>query len=88
MNTCQQCVWRSKETKKSKIKIKQLQDHMIKGIEDRINEDIKNLFEQEEGYYKSARVIFIATVLLNMKIMVIKIKPYQSKNTLMKLNHT
>ena len=47
MNTCQQCVWRSKETKKSKIKIKQLQDHMIKGIEDRINEDINNLFEQE-----------------------------------------
>ena len=33
-------------------------------------------------------VIFIATIILNMKVMAIKIKPYQSKSTLMKLNHT
>ena len=46
------------------------------------------LFEQEEDYYKPARVILIATIILNMNVMAIKIKPYQSKNALMKLNHT
>ena len=58
-------------------------------IKNRIIRDIKNLFEQEEDYNKPVReVIFTEKVISNVKLMVIKIKPYQSKNTLMKLNHT
>ena len=33
-------------------------------------------------------VIFIVAIALNMTLMVIEIKPHQSNNTLMKLNHT
>ena len=36
--------------------------------------------------YKS--VIFIETITLNMKVVVIEIKTYQLKNILIKLNHT
>ena len=52
--------------------------------------DSKNLFEEgEEEYYKPVRFgIFLVTLLSNMKVMVIEIKAYQSKNTLTKLNHT
>ena len=53
-----------------------------KAIKDRINRDIKILFEQEEDYYKSVRVG--TTIKLNMKVMVIEIKPYQMKNILKK----
>ena len=50
--------------------------------------DIKTLFEQEEGYSKPVRVgMFVATIISNIEIMVIETKPYQSKNTLKKLNH-
>ena len=41
---CQQGVWRSKEKNNKKI------------LEDKIIKDIKNLFEQEENYYKPVRV--------------------------------
>ena len=34
------------------------------------------------------QVIFGATIMLNTKVMVIEIKPYQLKNTLIKLDHT
>ena len=34
------------------------------------------------------QVIFGATITLNTKVMVIEMKPYQLKNTLMKLDHT
>ena len=55
----------------------------------RIMRDTKTHFQEEEDYYKPARVgDFLGTIILNMKVMVIKIKPYQSKNTLIKLNHT
>ena len=53
--------------------------------------DSKNLFEEgeEEYHYKPVRFgIFLVTLLSNMKVMVIEIKAYQSKNTLTKLNHT
>ena len=33
-------------------------------------------------------VIFIVAIASNMTLMVIEIKPHQSNNTLMKLNHT
>ena len=49
---CQQGVWRSKEKNNKKI----LEDKIIKTIEDKIIKDIKNLFEQEENYYKPVRV--------------------------------
>ena len=35
---------------------KQLEDKIFRVIEDRIIRDVKNLFEQEEDYYKPARV--------------------------------
>ena len=34
------------------------------------------------------QVIFGTTIIVNMKAMVTEIKPYQSKNMSMKLNHT
>ena len=34
------------------------------------------------------QVIFGATIMLNTKLMVIEIKSYQLKNTLIKLDHT
>ena len=34
------------------------------------------------------QVIFGATIMSNTKVMVIEIKPYQLKNTLIKLDHT
>ena len=55
---------------------------------DRIIRDIETFFEQEEDFYKSVRVgNFWSNNILNMKVMEIEIKPYQSKNTLMKLSH-
>ena len=56
----------------------------------RIIRDIKNLFEEgeEEYHYKPVRFgNFLVTVSSNMKVMVIEIKAYKSKNTLTKLNH-
>ena len=46
-NACQQCA------KKTKNKS---EDNVIQAIKNRIITDIKNLFEQEEDYYKPARV--------------------------------
>ena len=58
-------------------------------IKDKIVRDIRNLLEhEEEDYYKPVRVInFWRTVIINMKVMVIKIKHYQLKNILIKLDH-
>ena len=54
-------------------------------MKDKIISDVRNLFEQEEDYYKSVRV---GTFYRDnyIKVMVIERKPYQSKNTLKKLN--
>ena len=82
--THQQCVWRSKETEETKNK-KQSEVNLIKAIKDIIIWDFKDLFEKEEDCYKPFKVIFI-TITLNMKARVVEIKPYQWKNTLMKLN--
>ena len=58
-----------------------------KAIKDRIIRDIRTLFEQEEDSYKIERVGNSGTtIMLNMKVTVIKIKAYQQKNTLTKLN--
>ena len=60
-----------------------------KSIKDKIVRDIMTLFEKEEDYYKPIKVdIFIATVILNMKVIVKKKRFYRSKNTSIKLNHT
>ena len=46
-----------------------------KGIKDRIIKDIRTIFEQEEDSYKIERVgNFGTTIMLNMKVTVIKIK--------------
>ena len=52
--------------------------------------DIQNLFEQqEEDYYKTLRWgNFIAIIILNINLTLIKIKPHQSRNNLFKLSHT
>ena len=55
-----------------------------KSIKDKIVRDIMTLFEKEEDYYKPIKVdIFIATVILNMKVIVKKkilsIKEYLDK---------
>ena len=46
---------RSKETKKGKNK-KQSEDKVIRAIEDRIMRVIREIFKQEEDYYKSVWV--------------------------------
>ena len=53
-------------------------------------EILRPFFEQQEGYSKPATVgnLTVAIIRSNMKVMVIEIKPYQLKNTLMELNHT
>ena len=56
----------------------------IKGIKDIVLRDIKHLFEyekEEENYYKPVRIniSFGVTIILNTKVMVIKIKYYQLK---------
>ena len=46
-------------------------------IKDRIIRDIRNLFEKEENCLKPLRlVIFIVTIIMNVKVVVIEIKHY------------
>ena len=52
------------------------------GIKNRIIRYTKSLFEHEE------KVIFEVTIILKMKVTVIKIKGYQLKNILIKLDYT
>ena len=42
---------------------------------------------QEEKYYEPVNNIFGIAIIQNMRVMVIEIKTYQSKNILIKLNH-
>ena len=75
-----------KNQQKLKIKKNNQKKKINKVIKDRIIWDNKNLFELEQDYCKPLRlVIFIAINILNIKIIVIKIKPYQPNNELMKL---
>ena len=69
---------------------KQSKEKIIKATEDRIIRDIRNFFEkEEEDYYKPVRVgNFWSKLILNAKVMVIEIKPSQSKNTSMKVSLT
>ena len=69
-------------------KKKQSEDKIIRAIKYIIIRYIKNLFEQKEDSYKSVKVIFIETIISNIRVIVIEINPYQSNDTLMKLNHT
>ena len=59
-------------------------------IKDRIIRNIRKLFEHEQGYYKPVRVgnFWNNNCIEYKKKMVTAIKPYQSKNTLMKLSRT
>ena len=47
-----------------------------------LNKKKKIITNQQE------QVVVIATIILNMIVIAIEIKPYQAKNTSMKLNHT
>ena len=56
-------------------------------IKDRIIRDIKKRSEQKEDYYKAVREVNLYRKnYIEFEVMVTKIKPYQSKNNLMKLN--
>ena len=61
-----------------------------KVIKDRILRDIRSLLEHEEkeNYYKPVKVFFRVIIILNTKVTVIKIKHYQLKNILIKLDLT
>ena len=88
--------------KPSELKIQiQSEDNIIKNIRNlfqikneneqikgRIIRYIKNLLEQEGEDYEPVRVTIIVTIVSNMKVMLIEMKPYQSMNSLLKLNHT
>ena len=52
---CPRCVWRLKEAEKTKNKKKQSEENIIKVINNTTIRDIKNLYEQEEDYYKPVR---------------------------------
>ena len=56
----------------------------------RVIRDIKNFLNNNKKIVtkQKEQVTFIAIVILNMKVMVLEIKPYQSKNILIKLNYT
>ena len=57
-----------------KWKIKKHSEYkIIKGIEDRVITEVKNLFEQEEDYWKPVRVgnFYSNKYISNMKVMVI-----------------
>ena len=76
-----------KNQEKLKIKKNNQKKKIIKVIKDRIIWDNKNLFELEQDYCKPLRlVIFIAINILNNKTIVLKIKPYQPNNKLMKFS--
>ena len=52
---CPRCVWRLKEAEKTKNQKKQSEENIIKAINNTTIRDIKNLYEQEEDYYKPVR---------------------------------
>ena len=56
-----------------------------KAVKDVILRDIQNIFDndKEENYYKPVEV----TIILNMKVKVIKIKHYLLMNIIIKLDH-
>ena len=78
---------RSKAIEKPKNKKKQSEDKIITGIKARTIEILKT-FLTKKNKIITGKIIFIATNIWNMKVMVTEIKPYQSNNTSMRLNHT
>ena len=86
--------WKLKKQSKGSI-IKDVRNLLTKkeneAIKYRIIRDINNLFEKEDGYSKPVRVGNFYpnnNIEDESKDDTNKIKPYQSKNTPMKLNHT
>ena len=57
--------------------------------EENKNKKIRDHFESKrENYYEQVGISsFIVITILNVKLMALKIKLYQSKNTMMKLSH-
>lgn len=65
------------------------QDKVIKPIEDRIITNIKNLFEQEQVYYKPVRASnFHSNKYIEYNSNCDKNKTLSTKKDLRKLNHT
>ena len=60
---------------------KWLEDGAIKQIKNRINTDIRKIIESGEDYYKQQeKTLSGATIMSNIKEMLIRIKLYQSKS--------
>ena len=70
-------LFRLKKEKKKKKKGKAIKDIIIK--------DVRTLLESDKDYYKQVAAIRLVTITLNAKVIVIKIKLYQLRNTLKKL---
>ena len=78
----------SKQTREKKSR-KRLINKIIKQIKARINRDIMQSFESVEDFYKPVRVgNFWSNNYTGCESNDYKNKPYQSKNTLMKLKYT
>ena len=56
-----------------------------KAIKEKVTEDIKTLFEQQEEHYKPSELVTFGITIITL--MLIEIKTYQSNNILIKLNH-
>ena len=70
-------LFRLKKENKKKKKRKAIKDITITNV--------RTLLELEKDYYKQVAAIRLVTIALNAKVIVIKIKLYQLRNTLKKL---
>ena len=76
------------ETKEEKEERKK-KKHNKRIIKDKIIRNMKTIFEQEKDYYKPGReAIFGIIIILNVKVMLIKIETYNLMNIVMKLKLT
>ena len=77
-----------KPKKKKRKELEKKKEHIERLIKDGIIIDIRTLFEQEEHYIMSVKIIFGILITSNIKIMVIKIETCHLMNTLANLKLT
>ena len=74
-----------KQKKKKRKEFEKKKEHIERLIKDGIIIDIRTLFEQEEHYIMSVKIIFGILITSNIKIMLTKIETCHLMNTLAKL---
>ena len=80
--TGQVCLWRSKQSKK-------IINKKTSRRQNNSSNQGQNNWRYYEPFWARSRVAnFLTNIILNMKAMVIEIKRYQLRNTLIRLNHT